>query len=52
MEERLNASNFESPMIVNWNFSDQNDLWSDHLQTMVQIVVRSIIRPDPVNLVW
>ena len=30
------------------DFSDQNDLWSDHLQTMVQTVVRSNFRKDPV----
>ena len=34
------------------DFSDQIDLWSDHLQTIVQTVVRSKFRPDPVILVW
>ena len=34
------------------DFSDQNDLWSDHLQTMVQTVVRSNFRKDPVISVW
>ena len=34
------------------DFSDQIDLWSDHLQTMVQTVVRSNFRPDPVISVW
>ena len=34
------------------DFSDQNDLWSDHLQTMVQAVVRSNFRKDPVISVW
>ena len=30
----------------------QKNLWLDHLQTMVQTVVRSNFRPDPVILVW
>ena len=30
------------------DFSDQIDLWPDHLQTIVQTVVRSNFRPDPV----
>ena len=34
------------------DISDQNDLWSDHLQTMVQTVVRSNFRKDPVISVW
>ena len=34
------------------DFSDQNYLWSDHLQTIVQTVVRSNFRPDPVISVW
>ena len=34
------------------DFSDQIDLWSDHLQTIVQTVVRSNFLPDPVILVW
>ena len=34
------------------DFSDQFDLWSDHLQTIVQTVVRSNFRPDLVFLVW
>ena len=33
-------------------FSDQNDLWSDHLQTIIQTLVRSNFRPDPVISVW
>ena len=32
--------------------SDQNYLWSDHLQTIVQTVVRSNFHPDPVISVW
>ena len=34
------------------DFSDQKYLWSDHLQTIVQTVVRSNFRPDPVISVW
>ena len=34
------------------DFSDQNYLWSDHLQTIVQSVVSSNFRPDPVISVW
>ena len=34
------------------DFSDQIDLWSDHLQTMVQTVVRSNFCPDPVISFW
>ena len=34
------------------DFSDQKYLWSDHLQTIVQTVVRSIFRQDPVISVW
>ena len=34
------------------DFSDQNDLWSDHLQTIVQTVVRSNFLPDPVISLW
>ena len=34
------------------NFSDQIDLWLDHLQTVVQTVVRSNCRPYPVISVW
>ena len=34
------------------DLSDRVDLWSDHLQTIVQTVVRSNFRPDPVILVW
>ena len=34
------------------HFSDQIDLWSDHLQTIVQTVVRSNFLPDPVISVW
>ena len=34
------------------DFSDQNDFWSDHLQTAVQTVVRSNFRKDPVISVW
>ena len=35
------------------DFSDQNDIWSVHLQTMVQTVVRSSnFRKDPVIAVW
>ena len=34
------------------DFSDQIDLWSDHLQTIVQNVVRSNFRPDPVISIW
>ena len=30
------------------DFSDQIDPWSDQLQNMVQTVVRSKFRPDPV----
>ena len=33
-------------------FSDQIDLWSDHLQTIFQTVVRSNFLPDPVIYVW
>ena len=34
------------------DFSDQIDLCPNQLQTMVQTVVRSNFRPDPVILVW
>ena len=34
------------------DFSDQIDLWSDHLQTIVQTVVRSKFLPDPVISFW
>ena len=34
------------------DFSDQYYHWSDHLQTIVQTVVRSNFRPDHVILVW
>ena len=34
------------------DFSDKIDLWSDHLETIVQNVVRSNFLPDPVILVW
>ena len=34
------------------DFSDQIDLWSDHLQTIVQTVVRSNFLQDPVISVW
>ena len=34
------------------DFSDQIDYCSDHVQTIVQTVVRSNFRPDPVISVW
>ena len=34
------------------DFSDQIDVWSDHLQTIVQTVLRSNFLPDPVILAW
>ena len=34
------------------DFSDQIDIWSDHLQTIVQTVLRSNFLPDTVILVW
>ena len=34
------------------DISDQINLWSDHLQTIVQTVVRSNFLPDPVISVW
>ena len=34
------------------DLSDQINLWSDHLQTIVKTVVRSNFLPDPVISVW
>ena len=34
------------------DFSVQIYLWSDHLQTMIQTVVRSNFHPDPIISVW